>query len=71
MIGADGIRRHWPTAVEQARVNVGPLGMGVQVAAIRDPRFSDASLTLEFGRAFRDDAIPDENRFTVVESFRF
>jgi hemolysin activation/secretion protein len=69
--GTGSLYLEQPTAVEQSQVNVGSLGVGVQVAAIRDPRFSDGSLTLEFGRAFRDDGIADDNRFTVVGAFRF
>ena len=60
-----------PTVLEEANLNVGSLGVGVTVTAIRDPGFSDASLTFEYGRAYRDDDEPDDNRFTVVGSFQF
>lgn len=60
-----------PTVLEEANLNVGSLGVGLTLTAIRDPGFSDASLTFEYGRAYRDDDEPDDNRFTVVGSFQF
>jgi hypothetical protein len=30
-----------------------------------------AAVTLEYGRRFRSDTLPDDNRFTVVSSLRF
>ena len=70
--GATGsLHLEQPTVFEQANLNVGSLGVGVSVTAIRDPGFSDATLTFEYGRAYRDDDEPDDNRFTVVGSFQF
>ena len=43
----------------------------MSLTAIRDPNFSDATLTLEYGRAYRDDDEPDDNRFSLVGSFQF
>jgi hemolysin activation/secretion protein len=60
-----------PTVFEEANLDVGALGVGVSLTAIRDPNFSDATLTFEFGRAYRDDDEPDDDRFTVVGSFQF
>ena len=60
-----------PTALEPGTLNVASLGVGVQFGSILRPDFSDASLAVEFGRAFRDDDEPDENRLTVVASYRF
>jgi hemolysin activation/secretion protein len=60
-----------PTVLEQDSVNVASLGIGMTVDTVFDPGFSDASLTVELGRAFRDDDEPDENRLTVVGSYRF
>ena len=60
-----------PTAVEQATTHVTSVGLGVRLAATLDPSFSQASLSLEYGRRFRDDRIPNDNRFTVVGSIRF
>ena len=60
-----------PSVLETSPLNVSSLGVGVSLTAIRDPNFSDASLTFEFGRAYRDDDEPDEDRFTVVGSFQF
>jgi hemolysin activation/secretion protein len=60
-----------PSVFEEANLNVGSLGVGLSLTAVRDPNFSDATLTFEYGRAYRDDDEPDENRFTVVGSFQF
>ena len=70
--GATGhLHLEQPTVFEQANLDVGSLGVGVSLTAIRDPGFSDATLTFEYGRAYRDDDEPDDNRFTVVGSFQF
>ena len=60
-----------PTVLEQGTTHVSSLAVGLRFGATIDPGFSDASLALEFGRAFRDDDEPDANRFTVVGSVRF
>lgn len=60
-----------PTAVEQATTHVSSVGVGVRLGATLDPSFSQASLTLEFGRRFRDDRVPNDNRFTMVGAIRF
>jgi hemolysin activation/secretion protein len=60
-----------PTILEEANVQVSSLGLGLRLAATIDPGFSFASLALEFGRRFRDDGLPDGNRFTVVGAIRF
>jgi hemolysin activation/secretion protein len=60
-----------PTVLEQERTQVGAVAGGVRIASVFDPGFSEASLALEYGRSFRDDGEPDENRFTVVGSVRF
>ena len=60
-----------PTVLEAGNVQVSSLGLGLRLAATIDPDFSYASLALEFGRRFRDDGLPDGNRFTIVGSVRF
>lgn len=60
-----------PTLYEQGTVHVSSIGLGLRLAATLDPAFSQASLTFEFGRRYRDDLQPDANRFTVVGSIRF
>ena len=48
------------------------LADGVRLATLIDPTgTTEAALTLEFGRRFRSDALPDANRFTVLGSIRF
>lgn len=60
-----------PTTVEVGTLHVSSVGVGVRLAAPLGPDGPLASLTLEFGRRFRDDSIPDANRFTVLGSVRF
>jgi hemolysin activation/secretion protein len=60
-----------PTAVERASLHVSSVGLGVRLISQADPTGTLTSLTLEFGRRFRDDALPDANRFTVLGSVRF
>jgi hemolysin activation/secretion protein len=70
--GATGsLHLEQPTVFEEANLDVGSLGVGVTLTAIRDPGFSDASITFEYGRAYRDDDEPDDDRFTLVGSFQF
>jgi hemolysin activation/secretion protein len=59
-----------PTVVEQATTRASSLGLGLRVLTAMDA-FSQASLTIEYGRAYRDDGGPDANRFTLVGSVRF
>jgi hemolysin activation/secretion protein len=60
-----------PSAFEEETLGVASLGVGVELVSLIDPAFSNATLTMEYGRAYRDDDEPDENRFTLVGSFRF
>jgi hemolysin activation/secretion protein len=60
-----------PTIVEQATTRVSSIGLGLRLAATLNPSFSQASLSLEFGRRYRDDLLPNSNRFTMVGSIRF
>lgn len=60
-----------PTIVEQGTTHVSSIGVGIRFLSVIEPAFSQASLTLEYGRAFRDDNQPDSNRFTVVGTVRF
>ncbi len=62
---------HRATAVEQATTHVSSIGLGLRLGATLDPSFSQASLALEFGRQYRDDLLPNANRFTMVGSIRF
>lgn len=60
-----------PTVLEQGTTRVSSIGLGIRLAATLDPAFSQASLSLEFGRRYRDDLLPDSNRFTMVGAIRF
>lgn len=60
-----------PTALEERSVHATSFGIGLDLTAVRDPDFSDASITIEFGRGLRDDDEADENRFTLLAAFRF
>ncbi|MFC0012061.1 ShlB/FhaC/HecB family hemolysin secretion/activation protein [Devosia nitrariae] len=58
-----------PTVLEEAEINASSLGLGVRFGA-SDGKDISSTLTLEYGRAFRDDR-PDDDRFTLVGSMRF
>ena len=60
-----------PTAQETSSLGAASIGIGVELLSVFDPAYSDATLIVEYGRAFRDDDIDDENRFTLVGSYRF
>jgi hemolysin activation/secretion protein len=60
-----------PSVLENRSTRASSVGIGVELTAIREAGVSDASLTLEYGRGFRNDDFPDDNRFTVVGTFRF
>lgn len=61
-----------PTILEAGTLRVSSLGIGLRLATLLDPgSATEANLTLEFGRRFRSDALPDSNRFTVLGSIRF
>ncbi len=62
---------HRPTVFERGTTNVSSIGVGLRLAASPDAGVSQASLTVEFGRRYRDDGLPDANRFTVVGSLKF
>ena len=60
-----------PLEGEEESLGVGSLGVGVELTDVIDPGFGFASVTLEVGRAFRDDEEDDENRLTVLGTYRF
>ncbi len=64
-----------PSALEKqlgiAALHVASVGIGVRFVSQAAPTDTLTSLTLEFGRRFRDDKLPDGNRFTVVGSIRY
>lgn len=60
-----------PTVVEKSVTRVSSIGLGLRLAAALDQTFAQATLSLEYGRRFRDDRLPDSNRFTMVGAIRF
>lgn len=60
-----------PTVLESGHLQVSSVGIGLRLASALGLALPQASVTLEFGRRFRDDRLPDANRFTMVGSLRF
>lgn len=60
-----------PTPGEFRRLGASAYGLGVELALIRDPRFSSASLRAEYGQASVDEGGTSSERLTLVGSFRF
>lgn len=60
-----------PTTLEKARLGVSAIGVGVRLLSQAEPTGTLTTLTLEFGRRFRNDVLPDTNRFTVVGAIRY
>lgn len=62
---------HEATVLEQDSLRASSVGIGVELNALLDPDFSQASLTFEYGRAYQSGTGPDENRATLVASYQF
>lgn len=62
---------HEPTAVENSKLQVSALGVGVDIISLKDVQFSAATLRLEYSKGFRDDDLSDGSRISLVGSFRF
>ena len=61
-----------PTILEVRNLHVSSVGLGVRLATLLVPgTATEAAVTVEFGRRFRSDALPDANRVTVLGSIRF
>jgi hemolysin activation/secretion protein len=60
-----------PTAAEQAETEAFAYGVGVDLFARTDSNYRSSSIRVEYGRGERDDSSPDDNRFSIVGSFRF
>lgn len=65
------VRLEQPSSLEEARVDANTFGIGVDLRMIRDPNYSSAVVRLEYGKGNRDDGNRDEERFTIVSSYRF
>ena len=68
---AGSVRREQPTIVEAARVDAFSYGIGVDLFASGASVFQSGSLRIEYGRGERDDSGPDENRLTILGTYRF
>jgi hemolysin activation/secretion protein len=62
---------HQPTALERSVTRASSAGFGVRLGAAIEPPFTHATLSIEFGRRFRSDGLPDANRITLVGAIRF
>ncbi|MDT1062324.1 ShlB/FhaC/HecB family hemolysin secretion/activation protein [Paracoccus sp. CPCC 101403] len=70
-VAAGSVRLEQPSSLEAARINANTLGIGVDLRMIYDPNYSSAVVRLEYGKGNRDDDQKDEDRFTIVSSYRF
>lgn len=72
IFGAVGaVNLEQPTVFEQPTVQATSFGIGVDLLTLEKSAFKSASLRLEYGRGERDDNRPDNNRFSIVGSYRF
>lgn len=69
--GAGVARLNNPTALEQRHTEAVMYGIGIDLFSNVNSAFRAASLRIEYGRGERDDALPDENRFSITGSYRF
>ncbi|EAQ03133.1 hypothetical protein OB2597_13353 [Pseudooceanicola batsensis HTCC2597] len=60
-----------PTALEQAKTRAIAYGIGIDIFTATNSSFRSSSLRIEFGRGERNDAVPDDNRFSISGTFRF
>lgn len=72
LFGAFGeVSLQQPTALEASRIHAVSYGGGIRLGGAMAGTLSNGSLSLEYGRAERNDGVPANNRFTVVSAFRF
>lgn len=60
-----------PTAAEQAETEAYAYGVGMDLYARTESIYRSGSIRIEYGRGERDDSSPDDNRFSIVGTFRF
>jgi hemolysin activation/secretion protein len=60
-----------PTAVEQSSTKASAIGVGVEISAFENARFTASTLRMEYAKGYRNDAQPDDDRFSISASFRF
>ena len=72
VFGAVGsVYRAQPVTGEAGSIRADAFGVGVDLTALRDSRFSSASLRLELSKGNRSDGGSDDYRVTAVGSYRF
>ncbi|UHC17160.1 ShlB/FhaC/HecB family hemolysin secretion/activation protein [Methylobacterium currus] len=70
--GAFGlVRQQNPTALERPMVRGVSYGAGLRIAAAPSFSFTNAAVTVEYGRAERSDRLPADNRLTFSVSLQF
>jgi hemolysin activation/secretion protein len=60
-----------PTAIEAAHIGAVSYGGGVRFGGTVPGTLVNGTLTLEYGRATRSDAVPTADRFTIISAARF
>ncbi|MEM1431675.1 MAG: ShlB/FhaC/HecB family hemolysin secretion/activation protein [Pseudomonadota bacterium] len=68
---AGAVFREEPTADEEDETNASAFGIGVDLFYEVVPRFSNASVRIEYGRGIRDDDEDDQNAFSIAANYRF
>ncbi len=70
--GAFGlVRQQLPTALERPMVRGVSYGAGLRIAAAPGFSFTNAAVTVEYGRAERSDRLPADNRLTFSVALQF
>lgn len=66
-----GVSLEQPTGTEQAQVNASAVGIGIEFNTLQKSNFSNGTMRIEYARGNRDDSQPDNDRFSILGSFRF
>lgn len=72
VFGAFGTtRQQHPTALERPMVRGTAYGGGLRIAAAPSLTFTNAAVTIEYGRADRSDRLPSDNRLTFAMTLQY
>lgn len=72
LFGAGGqIHLEQPTALERANVRAAAYGLGLRLAGAPQASFSQASMTIEYGREARSDPVRKQDRLTFSLALQF
>ena len=66
-----GVHRELPAVGEASNVSASSYGIGLEVIALRDEAFSNASLRMEIANGDRDDGGNDGSRISIFGALRF